>query len=373
VRRALVLVMAIWVAAACATPSESAGPPAPPDVTFTPVALPDGAVPEVLAADGDQLLVGVHREGAPQPPGLLRRGPDGTVTEIPAQAATGYGRTASWYSLAADGNRILAIGGDRGGAHGNVRWSVWTGSVSGVAEHVQAFSTFGGWGAGDLIDAVLVPGGAAVVGSWQSDDAGLDVAVWTPQGDSWVRRSSTGTPLQSTRSSVTFATAATGFGPGVVVAGWQIATGAGAGQAPVVWQSGPDAAGWNKTVLPDAGKAGTSTAIRCAATTCAVAGKVDGDLALWRLADGRWSRVAGLPPIAVGDSDRLAAPLDIDGSLTEVVADQGQVKVVGVGETTSTRKAAGPTGPVTAAVRVGPSVFVVAGERLWQADAAALH
>jgi len=44
-----------------------------------------------------------------------------------------------------------------------------------------------------------------------------------------------------------------------------------------------------------------------------------------------------------------------------------------VGETTSIRKAAGPTGPVTAAVRVGPSVFVVAGDRLWQADAAACH
>jgi hypothetical protein len=50
-----------------------------------------------------------------------------------------------------------------------------------------------------------------------------------------------------------------------------------------------------------------------------------------------------------------------------VVADQGQVKVVEGGETTATRTATGPTGPVTAAVRVGGSVFVVAGERLWQA------
>ena len=43
------------------------------------------------------------------------------------------------------------------------------------------------------------------------------------------------------------------------------------------------------------------------------------------------------------------------------------------GETPSTHDAAGPTGPVTAAVRVGPSVFVVAGDRLWQADVAAFH
>ena len=362
--------MAICAAAACAAPAPPAGPPG---VAFTAVALPDAAVPEVLAADDDQLVVGVHRATAPQPPGLLQRGPDGTVTEIPAQAVTGYGRTASWYSLAADGGRILAIGGDRGGAHGNVRWSVWTGSGTGVAEHVQAFSTFGGWGAGDLIDAVLLPGGAAVVGSWQSDDAGLDVAVWTPQGDTWVRRPSAGTPLQSTRSKVSFATAATAYGPGVAVAGWQIATGAGTGQVPVVWRSGPDAAGWTETVLPDAGKAGTSAAIRCAAATCAVAGRVDGVLALWRLADGRWSRVAGLPPIPVGDSDRLAAPLDVDGAMAEVVAAGGQVKVVEAGETASTRNAVGPTGPVTAAVRVGPSVFVVAGERLWRADVAALR
>ena len=178
-RRGLVLIAAIWVAVACA--AAPVPPTGPPDIAFTPVALPDGAVPEVLAADGDQLLVGVHRAAAPQPPGLVRRSPDGTVTEVPAQAVTGYGRTASWFSLAADGTRILAIGGDRGGAHGNVRWSVWTGSASGVAEHAQAFSTFGGWGAGDLIDAVLTPGGSAVVGSWESAEAGLDVAVWTPR------------------------------------------------------------------------------------------------------------------------------------------------------------------------------------------------
>jgi len=372
VRRGLVVVAAMLVAAACAAPSPP-GPAGPPDIAFTPVALPGGAVPEALAADGDQLLVGVQRPAAPQPPGLLRRSPDGTVTEVPAQAVTGYGRTASWYSLAADGTRILAIGGDRGGAHGNVRWSVWTGSAAGVAEHAQAFSTFGGWGAGDLIDAVLTPAGSAVVGSWESAEAGLDVAVWTPRGDDWVRRPSTGTPLQSTRAEVAFPTAATGFGPGVVVAGWQVGTGAGGGQVPVVWRSGPDAAGWNKTVLPDAGKAGTAKAIRCANATCAVAGTADGALAVWRFADGTWSRVAGLPPIPVGDADRLAAPLDVDGTLTAVVADGGQVKVVEVGEAPSTHTAAGPTGAVTAAVRVGPSVFVVAGGGLWQADVAALH
>ena len=81
----------------------------------------------------------------------------------------------------------------------------------------------------------------------------------------------------------------------------------------------------------------------------------------------------GPPADPVGDADRLAAPLDADGSLIAVVADRGQVKVVEAGETPSTHNAAGPTGAVTAAVRVGPSAFVVAGDRLWQADVAALH
>jgi hypothetical protein len=49
------------------------------------------------------------------------------------------------------------------------------------------------------------------------------------------------------------------------------------------------------------------------------------------------------------------------------------VKVVEVGEAPSTHDAAGPTGAVTAAVRVGPSVFVVVGDRLWRADVAAFH
>jgi hypothetical protein len=68
---------------------------------------------------------------------------------------------------------------------------VWSGSDTGVHEQPQAFSTFSGLGAGDLVDAVLTPAGAALVGSWQSADAGLDIAVWTAEGDTWSRNDST--------------------------------------------------------------------------------------------------------------------------------------------------------------------------------------
>ena len=58
-RRVVILVVAFCAAVACAGP----GPTAPAEVRFTPVALPQGAVPEVLAAAGDRLLIGVRARG----------------------------------------------------------------------------------------------------------------------------------------------------------------------------------------------------------------------------------------------------------------------------------------------------------------------
>ena len=47
--------------------------------------------------------------------------------------------------------------------------------------------------------------------------AGLDVAVWTTDGQAWSRIDSTGTPLASTRADLGFATDATGLGSGIVM------------------------------------------------------------------------------------------------------------------------------------------------------------
>jgi hypothetical protein len=103
-----------------------------------------------------------------------------------------------------------------------------------------------------------------------------------------------------------------------------------------------------------------------------VAGRVDGALALWRLVDRRWSRVAGLPRIPVGDDQPLAPPLDPAGRLRQVVSDGARVVVVDAGEPTpAVRVAVGPTGTVRAAVVAGASTYVVTdgpdGPRLWRA------
>ena len=163
-----------------------------------------------------------------------------------------------------------------------------------------------------------------------------------------------------------------------MVAGWQVGGGQ-RGPAPVVWQSAALTSGWTRTPLPDAGATGAAVAVRCAQTACAVAGRVDGNLALWRSTDGTWSRVAGVPALRVGDTDPLPAPLNPTGPIIQVVSDGPVVRIVRMdGATAAVHTADGPAGPATAVVEVSGSVYLVAGpdehtRRLWRADAAALR
>jgi hypothetical protein len=292
----------------------------------------------------------------------VRLDADGSIAEIPVHAVSGYGREAMWYSIATDGRRILAIGGKRGGAHGNVRWSVWTGDATGLTEKAQVFSTFGGLGAGDLIDAVLSPSTAALVGTWSSGSAGLDAAVWTAAGDVWTRQPSAGTPLESTRESLKFPMAATALADGALVAGWQLADGG--TQFPTVWRSVAGVADWTMSPLPDAGEAGTAMAVRCWERTCGIAGRVDGSLAVWRFADDTWTRLADEPRIPVADDDRLAAPFEVDGHLIQVAG--GRIATHD-GTKWTVEPATGPTEAITAAASVGGKIHLLAGDELWRA------
>lgn len=344
-----------------------AAPPEP--VRFTEVELPPGAVPTHIAAAGDQLVVAVSRNGKP---GVVRhRGGEnsgGENSEVPLTSATGYGAEALWYSLAADEDELVAVGGKTGGAHGNVRWSVWRGTSAGMAEQPQAFSTFGGLGAGDLVDIALPSTGPLLVGTWQSAGAGLDAAVWTTDGTSWIRQSSARTPLESTRAALKFPMSATAHGADVVIAGWRFARGR---QQPVVWTlRGGDA---TMTLLPDAGRAGTASAVSCE-DICSVAGRADGRLAVWQGSGEAWRRVADVPDVPVGDEDRPPPPL----GKTLVYSDRGTVRIATLGG--DVRDTAGPSGVVTAVARVGDSIYVLAGpgeagqdsqdnnQTLWRAD-----
>ncbi|HEU5475535.1 MAG TPA: hypothetical protein VFV67_33245 [Actinophytocola sp.] len=329
-----------------------------PTMPASRIDLPAGAAPVVLAGHGaDGLLIGVRRD---QVPGLLRRAGDGAVTEIPVAPASPYGKLALWYSIVSDGDRIVAIGGERGGAHSNVRWSVWNGTAAGLAEQPQGFSTFGGWGAGELVDAVQTPHGPALIGSWGSASAGLDIAVWTNADTSWNRQDSAGTALQSTLDGLNFPISATALDQGVLIAGWRLTP---AGQPAAVWRSGSGVTGWTVAELPGAGRVNAALAVRCWESTCGVAGRVDNRLAVWQFSGGQWTRLPDVPPAPVGDNDKVVAPVWHDGALTQVYTEGDRVWIARWdGQTWSTpREVSGPTGRVTAAVVVGGALYLLAG------------
>jgi hypothetical protein len=375
--RSLILAAALLASACSAGSPAHTAPAGPQPVTFSAVDLPSGAQPVVLTPAGDDLLIGIRRPGQPLVPGLLRLSASGT-TELPVHGASPYGQLATWQSIATSGGRLAALGGERGGAHGHVRWSLWSGSLAdGLTEQVQGFSVFGGYEAGDLVDLVTTAAGPAVVGAWASANAGFDLAVWTYDGvDTWARRSSAGTALESTASSLPFPQAAAPLRDGVAIAGWRLAVDAGGQQLPVVWRSASGVDGWTSAELPDAGKAGEALAIRCWASSadgCAVAGRVDGVLAVWRLDGDAWSRVSGAPAVSVSDGEKLTAPVEVDGQLVQVIADGDQVKVARFtkdGWTVSPAK--GPAGKVTAVTRIGRHLYVIAGPddapSLWRTE-----
>ena len=363
-----------WLIAAALIVSTAAcgSEPKPDAVPFERVDLPAGAVPAVLGKSGGDLLVGISRPSGDTVPGLLRVTSDGRVSEVALTPSTPYGRVARWSSVTGDGTRVLAVGGERGGAHGNVRWSVWTGPYDAVVERKQGFSTFGGYGAGDLTGGVLTPSGPVVVGAWESARAAMDVAVWTID-DAHVatRHPSAGTALESSREEIAFPISATAYGAGVLIAGWQIESGK---QVPVMWHSASGTGDWTKTALPDAGQTATADAVHCAEAECAVVGRVDGHVAVWRLAGGTWSRITGMPAVPVGDRDRVVAPAPTPGGWTVAVADAGRTRLLRWREGGWTAQdVSGPEGPPVALSTLGDTVFVISGTddntALWRSAA----
>lgn len=340
-RRARLSLVAVMVVAACGS-----GDSGPPVIVFTKVELPGGLVPVVVSSSLlDDLYVGVRREGRPSVPGLLRRGPDGVLTEIPVRAA---GPESQWYSLDSYGEHIVGLGVARGG-----RASVWTGTVNGIDEQPRDFG-------GGLVGAVRTRRDFSVL-------VHTDVVVWTGDGDAWTRHPAAGTE-QGT------AAAATKYGGGsVLIPGWQ-------DSIPVVWDFSAEPARWTTQRLPDPGRTGTALAAMCWLTDrCAVTGQVDGMLAVWKLADGEWTREAGIPKVAVGAQDRLAAPVESNDWLIQAVSDGGEVRLaIEKRDTWTTLRTDGPTGVVTTMIKVDDTLYLLAGpdentQTLWQTAGDPLH
>jgi hypothetical protein len=335
-------------------------PDEPGAIGFTEVNLPPGAKPMVLTPVGDALLIGVRRDGQQVVPGLLRLAADGKLADVPVSPAEMYGEEALWYSLAADPTHIVAIGGKTGGAHGNVRWSIWDGSPAGMAEKLQPITTFGGYGGGNLLDAVLTPAGPALIGTWQNPTVGLDIMVWVPDGRYWARQPVAGTALENKKNSLKFPLAATSAGEGAVIAGWELSDGR---QHPAVWQAPSGVTNWTMTRLPDAGRAGAALSVSCTGATCTAAGWVDGNLALWTRSGTTWTRAKDVPRIPVAQNTDLPSPITAEGHPAEVLNKGTQIVVA----ETTTHPVNGPTGKVVATARVGETLYVATEDKLWRA------
>ncbi len=368
--------LAVITLPACSSSKPPAdGPSTGPDVSWTAVDLPAGEEPVTLTPIGADLLVGLRRPAARVKPHLLVLAASGRRTDVPLTPQSPYAYEARWHSVATDGTRIVAIGGAPGGAHSNTRWTTWTGTTAGLTEKPQGFNTFGGWGAGQLVAAVMTPAGTAIAGSWGSAKAGLDAAVWLPSGDRWVRQSSAGTALESTQQLQVGARAGTSAGAGIVLAGSQLRLAPGVvEQHAMILRSTTLNSGWRRLELPEGGGRSEAVAARCAATTCDVSGYVDGHLALWRLDGSGATRLPGVPGIPVTDKDVLPAPFETGGRTVQLVSDGGKLEVLTARDGHWTlQQSHGPDGVITDAALIGDTLYLIAGPaggqaHLWRTD-----
>lgn len=370
------MLAASLIVSACSNSDQKGEGPRQGDaVTWTKVELPAGEEPVTLTAKGDDLLIGLRHRGAKVVPGLTIRSADGKLTPIPLTPKSPYAFLAVWQSVAIDGTTILGLGGAAGGAHSNTRYTVWTGTTSGLVEKPQEFNTFGGQTAGNVIGAALTPGGGALLGSWGSDISGLDAAVWLPQGEKWIRQKVAGTALQSKADLLVGPTSSAVSGAGIVLAGSQVKLGPNlVEQHAALWRSTQLNQGWSRLELPDGGARSEARAVSCTATVCLASGYVDGKLAIWKIEGDKASRYQGVPQFAVGDKDKVPAAVESDGKLIQVVADGDKVKVLtGTGNQWTVRDATGPSGQVAQTVQVGGALYLLSGLAggpltLWRTD-----
>ncbi len=323
-----------------------------------------------LTAIGDRLVAGmVGGDGRPSVD-VLR---DGRWSSLPVSPVSPYGREARWSSIAAGSDgRLVAVGGARGGAHSNVRWSVWRGSVTtGLIEEEQLFSTFGGWGAGELVGPVVTRQGPLLIGSWESARAGLDVAVWLPDGATWLRQSSAGTALESQPDAMLGARSVTPWQSGALISGSVLRLGnGGIRKVPSVWRAQSPRSGWTREELPDSGASGEATAATCEGEGCTVVGSVDGHLAIWRLDAAGSRRLGGIPSVAVRESDEIPAPVFVNGTAVVLVTDHDQAgnsTLIWAGPSGWSR-GPGPAGAVVSFAALGATLYAVCrhGDTPWQ-------
>ncbi|MFW5474237.1 hypothetical protein ACOCJ5_13095 [Knoellia sp. CPCC 206450] len=358
------------------SPGTSPSPATTTTLRWEQVPLPPGFEPVTLATAGDDVVVGATAPGRPRPRLLVGPGPD-RLREVPLAPRSPYAFEGRWFQVVTRGGRIDAIAGARGGAHGNYRWTTWSGTAAGVAEQEQPFGVFGSYGAGDLAGIAYAGTSPVVLGAWQSEQTGMDVATWTRSGDRWSRRTSTGTPLASTPEELVDARVITARGDGLLLGGSVTRLAPGSVEVvPAAWTSPRPSGPWTRVDLSRSGDRGTSEVdgAVCARDRCVLAGVTDGRLSVWEVTDDTTAEPPGTPAVGVPDNASVPSPVLLGDDVVLVApTERGSTLLRRSGSAWST--ADGPPGPPASVVVHGDEVWVVtsAGRgtpALWRARVA---
>lgn len=351
--------------AACTTSGGPEPTPTPGQLTtsWQRIALPSDFTPVTIASDGPTIVIGAHTTARPHP-GLVTGTDAGSLREVAITPHSPYAFEGRWFQVVSREGSIDAIAGARGGAHGNYRWTTWSGSPTAVTEQDQPFGVFGSYGAGDLSGMAYAAGSPVILGAWASESTGQDIATWTRTGTRWARVPSTGTPLASTPSELVGATAITSRRDGVLLSGSVTHLEDGTVTVtPAVWISPGPAGPWTRVDLSQTTPEGGSPlaeaqSATCTAQKCVVAGVVGERFAMWEVGETTTTEPPGIPTIRVTANASVLAPLSIGGKDVFVVpSHDGSTIARRSGGTWSLGE--GPRGAPAAAVVAG------AGAELW--------
>ncbi|MBO0813079.1 MAG: hypothetical protein J2P23_13690, partial [Microlunatus sp.] len=328
---------------------------------------PSGVRPTSFGTDQRRLIIG-GRQGTG--PWLATIDPSDRIAPVALSKHSPYAFTGEFVSIAIFGDRIAALGNVHGGAHGNSRWTVWTGDTTRITEYPQSLDTFGGVDGGDLAAVVINNDGPLITGSYRFGAPGLDGGIWLPAGvpigRRWAQPDPTGTDLDTTRSVLVSVQTAAADQDQVVLAGSTTSLQNGVHQVATVWTR-PDGTHWKRVELPRAGRRSEALSLSCwsgpaGQVRCLIAGTVDGRLAAWQSTGTTATRVTGLPapvinpegprPTVVAGPTHRAIAFDTGTASAMVVAGQGRWSTIG-----------GPPGRLVSAAARGRTAYVITQSR----------
>jgi hypothetical protein len=316
-----------WTAAAIAAATlVAAGCTVAPGVApaWQDVPLPPDVRAASLASGGDTVLLGGQADGHPV---LLRVDGLKTGTAVALDPREPSAADADLISVTVDGDDLYAIGRWFGGAHSNPRLTMWDGTISSnlITSRPQAFFTFGGHDAGNLLGIEVIAGRPVIFGL-RSETTGIEGVVWTRSGKTWTKRVRLDPSLVSSPDRVVSFTALDRLGDHLVVVGDEVGLAGGLKQQPSLWVGSPDGP-WTQALLPlpadlppVAGQLSRATSVACAdGGGCWVAGWVRGRPVVWGIdiaTDG--SITPRQPTVLVGTPPSGADP----NALVVLVADR---------------------------------------------------